>query len=81
MLFLGVNENSNAHIRDLTEAPIGPRSIVVTSPDKIDECKWEFEADTEKFLEAIEVCSSYTLSVSDADLNTENNLSVRMGRI
>ncbi|KAH8695911.1 leukotriene A-4 hydrolase [Talaromyces proteolyticus] len=39
---------------DLTDAPIGPRSVVVTSPDRIDECKWEFEADTEKFMEAIE---------------------------
>jgi hypothetical protein len=29
--------------------------VVVTSPDKIDECKWELEADTEKFMEAIEV--------------------------
>lgn len=41
--------------RDLTEASVGPRSVVVTSPDKIDECKWELEADTEKFIEAIEV--------------------------
>ncbi|KAL1967771.1 hypothetical protein VTN77DRAFT_2460 [Rasamsonia byssochlamydoides] len=39
---------------DFTEAPIGPRSVVVTSPDKVDECKWELEADTEKFMEAIE---------------------------
>ncbi|QKX58996.1 uncharacterized protein TRUGW13939_06125 [Talaromyces rugulosus] len=39
---------------DFTEAPIGPRSVVVTSPDRIDDCKWELEADTEKFMEAIE---------------------------
>ncbi|KAL1984869.1 hypothetical protein VTN96DRAFT_8624 [Rasamsonia emersonii] len=39
---------------DLTEAPIGPRSLVVTSPDQLDVCKWELEADTEKFMEAIE---------------------------
>ncbi|OKL60722.1 Leukotriene A-4 hydrolase-like protein [Talaromyces atroroseus] len=39
---------------DLTEAAVGPRSVVVTSPDKIEECKWELEADTEKFMEAIE---------------------------
>lgn len=41
--------------RDLTEAPVGPRSVVVSSPDKIDDCKWELEAHTEKFIEAIEV--------------------------
>ncbi|KAF5011604.1 hypothetical protein F66182_15338, partial [Fusarium sp. NRRL 66182] len=39
---------------DLTEAPVGPRSVVVSSPDKIDDCKWELEAHTEKFIEAIE---------------------------
>lgn len=41
--------------RDLTEAPVGPRSVVVSSPDKIDDCQWELEAHTEKFIEAIEV--------------------------
>jgi leukotriene-A4 hydrolase len=45
---------------DFTEAPIGPRSVVVTSPDRIDDCKWELEADTEKFMEAIEVGPSAT---------------------
>jgi hypothetical protein len=45
----------NAFFRDLTEAPVGPRSVVVSSPDKIDDCKWELEAHTEKFIEAIEV--------------------------
>lgn len=49
------SEKFNIHFRDLTEAPIGPRSLVVTSPDRLDECKWELEADTEKFMEAIEV--------------------------
>ncbi|KAL1976448.1 hypothetical protein VTN31DRAFT_2730 [Thermomyces dupontii] len=39
---------------DFTEAPIGPRSVVVTSPDRIAECQWELEADTNKFIEAIE---------------------------
>ncbi|PYH41886.1 bifunctional aminopeptidase/epoxide hydrolase [Aspergillus saccharolyticus JOP 1030-1] len=39
---------------DITEAVIGPRSVVATSPDKLGECQWELEADTEKFIEAIE---------------------------
>ncbi|KAJ9199973.1 hypothetical protein DTO164E3_4430 [Paecilomyces variotii] len=39
---------------DIAEARIGPRSVVATSPDKLDECKWELEADTEKFINAIE---------------------------
>lgn len=41
--------------RDISEAAIGPRSIVATSPDKLQECQWELEADTEKFINAIEV--------------------------
>lgn len=41
--------------RDIAEAAIGPRSAVATSPDKLEECKWELEADTEKFINAIEV--------------------------
>jgi hypothetical protein len=43
--------------RDIAEARIGPRSVVATSPDKLDECKWELEVDTEKFINAIEVSS------------------------
>ncbi|PLN83279.1 leukotriene A-4 hydrolase [Aspergillus taichungensis] len=39
---------------DISEASIGPRSVVATSPDKLDECQWELEADTEKFINAIE---------------------------
>ena len=42
--------------RDISEAAIGPRSVVATSPDRLDECRWELEADTEKFINAIEVC-------------------------
>lgn len=42
--------------RDISEAPIGPRSVVATSADQLEECKWELEADTEKFINAIEVC-------------------------
>lgn len=42
----------------MTKASVGPRSVVVTSPDKIDECKWELEEHTEKFMKAIEVKSS-----------------------
>ncbi|GKZ28042.1 hypothetical protein AbraCBS73388_009423, partial [Aspergillus brasiliensis] len=39
---------------DISEAAIGPRSVVATSPDKVQECQWELEADTEKFIGAIE---------------------------
>ncbi|KAJ5503085.1 hypothetical protein N7463_005959 [Penicillium fimorum] len=39
---------------DVAEAPIGPRSVVATSPDKLEECKWELEADTENFITTIE---------------------------
>ncbi|KAJ5674878.1 uncharacterized protein N7477_004812 [Penicillium maclennaniae] len=39
---------------DVSEAPIGPRSVVATSPDKLEECKWELEADTETFINTIE---------------------------
>ncbi|KAJ5791376.1 uncharacterized protein N7518_008387 [Penicillium psychrosexuale] len=39
---------------DVVEAPIGPRSVVATSPDKLEECKWELEADTENFIKTIE---------------------------
>ncbi|KAJ5387256.1 hypothetical protein N7509_009797 [Penicillium cosmopolitanum] len=39
---------------DVSEASIGPRSVVATSPDKLDECKWELEADTETFINTIE---------------------------
>ncbi|KAN0071960.1 Peptidase family M1 domain containing protein [Elaphomyces granulatus] len=39
---------------DLAQAPIGPRSVVVTSPDELDACKWELEADTERFIQTIE---------------------------
>lgn len=39
---------------DLTSLPIGPRSKVYSEPPNIDACQYEFEADTEKFLEAAE---------------------------
>jgi len=39
---------------DLAEASIGPRSVVVTSPDRLSDCKWELEEDTEKYMGAIE---------------------------
>ncbi len=41
---------------DIVEAPVGPRSVVATSPDKLQECQWELEADTERFIDTIEVC-------------------------
>ncbi|KAJ6103246.1 hypothetical protein N7486_005673, partial [Penicillium sp. IBT 16267x] len=39
---------------DVSQASIGPRSVVATSPDKLEECKWELEADTENFINTIE---------------------------
>ena len=39
---------------DIVSAPIGPRSAVWTGPDELDECKWELEEDTEKFLQTAE---------------------------
>lgn len=39
---------------DIASAPIGPRSVVATGPDELNDCKWEFEEDTEKYLKAAE---------------------------
>jgi hypothetical protein len=47
---------SDNRVSDIAEAAIGPRSVVATSPDKLEECKWELEADTERFIKTIEVC-------------------------
>lgn len=37
---------------DIATAKVGPRSSVATGPDELKDCKWELEADTEKFLQA-----------------------------
>jgi leukotriene-A4 hydrolase len=39
---------------DIVTAPIGPRSIVATGPNELEECKWELERDMEKFMEVAE---------------------------
>ena len=39
---------------DIAEAPIGPRSVVATSPDQIKACQWEFEKDTEDYIQHAE---------------------------
>lgn len=39
---------------DLACASIGPRSTVWTGPEELSDCKWEFEADTEKYIEHAE---------------------------
>lgn len=36
--------------------------MVATSPDKLEECKWELEADTETFINTIEVFHLISLS-------------------
>ncbi|EMC93619.1 hypothetical protein BAUCODRAFT_150912 [Baudoinia panamericana UAMH 10762] len=39
---------------DLASASIGPRSTVWTSPDALTACQWEFEDDTEAYIQAAE---------------------------
>lgn len=39
---------------DIVTAKIGPRSVVATGPNEIEDCKWEFERDMEKFMEIAE---------------------------
>lgn len=39
---------------DIEVTSIGPRSNVATGPDELQDCKWELEQDTEKFIEAAE---------------------------
>ncbi|CAM1501099.1 Fc.00g102610.m01.CDS01 [Cosmosporella sp. VM-42] len=39
---------------DIATAPIGPRSVVATGPNELEDCKWELERDMEKFMEVAE---------------------------
>ncbi|WPG99543.1 peptidase family M1-domain-containing protein [Acrodontium crateriforme] len=39
---------------DLASASIGPRSTVWTGPEELKACQWEFEEDTEKYIQAAE---------------------------
>ena len=39
---------------DLASASIGPRSTVWTGPEELQACQWEFEKDTEAFIETAE---------------------------
>ena len=39
---------------DLESAPIGPRSVVTTAPEGLKAAQWEFEQDTEHFIQEIE---------------------------
>lgn len=39
---------------DIETARIGPRSFVATGPNELADCKWELEADMEKFMEVAE---------------------------
>lgn len=39
---------------DIDFAPVGPRSVIATSPDQVQACQWELEADTENFIQAAE---------------------------
>lgn len=39
---------------DLASASIGPRSQVWTGPEELTAAQWEFEADTEKYIEIAE---------------------------
>ena len=39
---------------DIASAPIGPRSTVWTGPDELKAAQWEFEADTESYIQIAE---------------------------
>lgn len=39
---------------DIATASIGPRSVVATSPESLEACKWEFEESTERYIQTIE---------------------------
>jgi leukotriene-A4 hydrolase len=39
---------------DLACASIGPRSTVWTGPEELTDCQWEFEADTEAYIQTAE---------------------------
>ncbi|KAK4499110.1 hypothetical protein PRZ48_009622 [Zasmidium cellare] len=39
---------------DLAQASIGPRSTVWTGPEELQACQWEFEEDTEAYIQAAE---------------------------
>ncbi|VVT54009.1 uncharacterized protein SAPINGB_P003861 [Magnusiomyces paraingens] len=39
---------------DISNAPIGPRSLIYSEPSFLQACQYEFEADTEKFIEVAE---------------------------
>ncbi|KJK84600.1 Leukotriene A-4 hydrolase-like protein [Metarhizium anisopliae BRIP 53293] len=39
---------------DIVSAKIGSRSVVVTGPNELDECRWELERDMDKFMEVAE---------------------------
>ncbi len=42
-------------VSDIATASVGPRSLVATGPEEIQASKWEFEADTERFIQTAEV--------------------------
>lgn len=39
---------------DLASASIGPRSTVWTGPEELTDCQWEFDEDTERYIQAAE---------------------------
>ena len=39
---------------DIAMAPIGPKSVVATSPDEVDRCQWELKRDMSRFMEVAE---------------------------
>ncbi|OQO05579.1 hypothetical protein B0A48_09349 [Cryoendolithus antarcticus] len=39
---------------DIASAAIGPRSTVYTGPEELKDCQWEFEADTEEYIQIAE---------------------------
>lgn len=70
---MGLSINVELH-SDVAEAPIGPRSVVATSPDKLEECKWELEADTENFITTIEVHILSSIHINTQSLTSHRKL-------
>ena len=63
---------------DIAKAPIGPRSVVATGPKELDAAQWELEESTERYIEAIEVCTTLYIIKAVLIQWIENRLPVSM---
>lgn len=58
---------------DLASASIGPRSTVYTEPFRLNDCKWEFENDVEKFIQTAEkIIFDYEWGTYDILINVDS---------